>query len=128
MPILSFIIFLVISHFLVMQIFRLTTYHAYFWKALPLLAIYSAAVAWLFFTLIMQGFFLWQVVLESIWLFVVGRQQSRMAKAMLSLAGDDADDVRSMAESTSNTSRYFAYCSFLYVAIFASVYLWLLNT
>ena len=44
MQILAFAIFLLISHFLLTQIFKITTYHNYFLKALPLLVGYSALV------------------------------------------------------------------------------------
>lgn len=128
MQILGFIVFLIVSHFGVMQIFRLTTYHAYFWKALPLLILYGAGVAWALFALEMHPFFLWQLILASIWLFVIGRKQTKMAEAMLSMAGEDADSVRSMAASTAKTSRYYTYSSFVYVAVFSGIYIWLYNT
>ena len=66
MQILGFAVFLVVSHFGVMQIFRLTTYHALFWKALPLLIIYGAGVAWALFALDMHAFFLWQLILVEV--------------------------------------------------------------
>ena len=128
MQILGFIIFLVISHFGVMQVFRLTTYHAYFWKALPLLIAYSVGVAWILFILEMHPFFLWQWVLASTWLFVIWRKQSKMAKAMLSMSAEDANSVRLMVASTAKTSSYYAYSSFIYIIVFVCAYVWLYNT
>lgn len=127
MELLAFLAFLVASHFLLMQVFRLTTYHAYFWKALPLLVGYSALVGWLLYAFGFHQFFLWQVVLASAWLFIVGRKQDRLASAMLQMAGDDGDAVRFAAESTKSTSRYYAYSSFVYVICFSLTYLWFYN-
>jgi len=126
--IIGFIVFLVISHFGLMQIFRLTTYHAFFWKALPLLIVYGAGVAWVLFILEMHPFFIWQLVLASIWLFILGRKQSKTAETLLSMAGEDADSVRSIAASTTKTGRYYTYSSFIYIAMFACTYIWLYNT
>ena len=67
-----------------MQIFRLTTYHAYFfWKGLPLLVGFGVLVGWLLFYLKLHQFFLWQVVFASLWLFYIARKQGAAAKAML---------------------------------------------
>ena len=127
MQILGFAVFLVVSHFGVMQIFRLTTYHAFFWKALPLLIIYGAGVAWALFALDMHAFFLWQLILASVWLLSVGRKQSKIAEAMLSTADDDAELMRQMAVSTVKTSSYYSYSSFVYIAVFAATYILLYN-
>lgn len=128
MQILAFAAFLVVSHFLLMQIFRLTTYHAYFWKAVPLLVGYSALVGWLFYAWKLHQFFLWQLVLASVWLFVVARKQNKSTEAMLQMAGDNADSVRFMASSMTKTSQYYAYSSFIYVIGFSITYLWLYNS
>jgi hypothetical protein len=128
MHILSFLLFLAVSHLAVMQIFRLTTYHAYFLKALPLLLAYSALVGFLLHELEMHAFFLYQVILASIWLFVVGRKQLKQIESMLMVTGDDADTVRSMAWSFGRTKQYYAYSAFIYVITFSLTYLWLLNT
>lgn len=128
MMILAFAAFLVVSHFLLMQIFRLTTYHAYFWKAVPLLVGYSALVGWLLYAWRFHEFFLWQLVLASVWLFVVARKQNKSTEAMLQMAGDNADSVRFMASSVTRTRQYYAYSSFIYVIGFSITYLWLYNT
>lgn len=127
MQLLAFFAFLIASHFLLMQIFRFTTYHAYFWRASPVLVGYGALVGWLLYVFELHQFFLWQVVLASAWLFIIGRKQSRLANAILQAAGDDADVVRLAAESTNKTSRYYAYSSFVYIAVFAATYVWLYN-
>lgn len=128
MKILGFLAFLLISHFGVLQVFRLSTYHAYFWKALPLLLGYSALVGWMLYVCELHQFFLWQVPLASVWLFSVGRKQAKIAEAMMTLAGEDAEAVRHVASSAAKTMSYYAYSSFIYVIVFSVVYLWLYNT
>jgi len=125
--IVKFAVFLLVSHFVLMQIFRLTTYHVYFWKALPVLIVYSLLIGYLLFVLSLHRFFLWQVVLASVWLFYIGRKQRQAAEAMLLLAGEDAETVRLMSISTGRTGSYYAYSSFLYVIGFSLVYLILYN-
>jgi hypothetical protein len=128
MQVLIFLAFLLVSHFLLMQVFRLTTYHAYFWKALPLLLAYSATVGGLLYSLKLHQFFLWQVGLASAWLFVVGRRQSKSAQAMLALAGNDAAAVRFMSASALRTSAFYLYSCVIYVVGLSIVYIWLYNT
>jgi hypothetical protein len=125
--IIKFVAFLVVSHFVLMQVFRLTTYHAYFWKALAVLLAYSALVGYLLVAFGLHQFFLWQVALASAWLFSVGRKQRKAAEAMMSFAGEDADTVRRMAISSARTIAYYTYSSFIYVIGFALVYLALYN-
>lgn len=127
MELIGFIIFLVVSNFGALQIFRLTTYHKYFWASLPLLVGYAALVAWALFALEMHPFFMWQLVLAGAWLFVVGRKQGKMAEAMLQLAGDDANTVRFMAGSAAKTTAYYTASSIVYLGVFAVTYVWLYN-
>ena len=128
MNLLGFVAFLLVSHFGLMQIFKLTTYHAYFLKALPLLLGYSVLVGWLFYSLELHAFFIWQVALASGWLFVISWKQSKQNEAMLALAEGDVEDVRFMASSISKTRQYYTYSSFIYVIGFSTTYLWLINT
>lgn len=115
------------SHFCVMQLFRLTTYHAYFWKALPLLVAFGVLVGWALYYFDLHQFFLWQVVLASAWLFYVARSQTNAAKALLAAAGTDADAVRFAATSASKTASLYTYSAFVYVIALSVSYLWFYN-
>lgn len=110
-----------------MKIFHFTTYHAHFWKALPILLAYSALVGYLLFAFELHSFFLWQVLLASAWLLSIGRKQRKAVTALLSSAGEDADTVRLIALSAANTSSHFTYSSFVYVIGFSLVYLGIYN-
>lgn len=128
MQIIWFALFLLVSHFFAMQIFRLTTYHRYFTRSLPLLAAYAALVGWLLYRFHLHAFFLWQVAIVSVWLFLISRSNARQSEDMLSASGQDADAVRLMATSTGNSKKYFAYSSFVYVLVFSASFLWAFNT
>ena len=127
MQFLKFIVLLLLAHPLLMQVFRLSTYHAYFWKALPLLLTFSGLVGWLFYLLKLHEFFIWYVVLESVWLVLISRKQSKAMEGMLLLAGDDAELVRGMATSTAKTKAYYALSSFAYIIALSITYLYLYN-
>jgi len=127
MNLLGFVTFLIVSHIGLMQIFKLTTYHVYFLKALPLLVGYSVFVGWLLYSLELHAFFIWQVVLASGWLFVISRKQAKQNEEMLALSDGEVEDVRFMASSVSKTRQYYAYSSFIYVIVFSATYLWLIN-
>lgn len=87
MQIIGFLVFLLVSHLILMPIFLLATYHAYFLRALPLLICYSMLVGWLLYALDFHAFFLWQVVLVSGWLFVISKkQQKELRRCSRSLA------------------------------------------
>jgi len=125
MRFLGFLVFFLVSHLGVSQILRFTTHHTRFWKALPLLVTYGAIVAWLLCVLDLHGLFFWHLILTSVWFFMFGREQSKMAHAMMRDTSDDADFVRCVGELVGRSARYYVYSSFVYVAAFASTYLWL---
>ena len=57
----------------------------------------------------MHQFSLWQLVLASVWLFSIGRKQSKMAESMLAASSDDADENRLLAASTAKTSSFYGF-------------------
>ncbi len=119
---LGFLAFLVLSHHVLMQIFRLTTCHRYFLRASPLLILYAVLAGWLMVKLGLEQFLLYQVVLASLWLVSVGRRQSRQAASVLQRATKDPESVRSVATSLEKTKRHYAYSAFIYVGVFCVAY------
>lgn len=127
MEILGFLVFLFVSHFGLMQIFRLTTYHAFFLRALPLLIVYSALVAWALHSLEMSAFFVWQIILASFWLFLISRKQTKNAEGILAASSDRPEDIRLLALSISKTKSCFTASSIIYIVVFIFVYIWFYN-
>jgi len=122
MKVIAFLVVLAVSHFGVLQLFRLTTWHRHFVAASPLLVVYAALVAWMLVKLGLAEFALYQLVLASLWLFIVARHQSRRADAMIELAAD-ASAAQFLAGSFARTKRYYAYSAFIYVGALCISYL-----
>jgi len=74
----TFVIFLCGTHFVLMKIFTLTTYHKYFKPAFPLLLGHAFLVGYLLFKLNLSAFFLWLILLESAWLFFIIRKNRKL--------------------------------------------------
>lgn len=123
---LGFLLFLIPTHFVALAIFTLTTYHAYFWKALPLLLTYSVGIGWALFALELHGFFLPWIVGETIWLFIVGRGEMRDTATCVARA-TDLKDAGFVAESHLNTMVYYMLSCIVYVLSTAVSYLYFLN-
>ena len=80
-----FFVFLFASWFLLMQVFRFSTYHRYFFKVAPLLIGYAVLIAFLLIQFNFQNFFWWYLVLSCFFLFINYRKQLKYYK--------DADDM-----------------------------------
>jgi hypothetical protein len=124
----KFIVFLLVSHLLLMQIFRFSTYHRFFWLALPFLVGYGALVAWLLFKFNMHAFFLWQLVLASVWLGYGVNKQLGSSDAMMEMVGNDPEALKLLASSSKKTVVYYILSSIIYIATFSIFYVWLYNT
>ena len=122
-----FVVLVVLSHYMLMWILGMTTYHAYFWKWLPALLLHSVAVAWILYALRLPDGFLWILGIEALWLFAIGRKQAKQADEYLSYSADDAETIRNVAWSIAKTRTYYTYSSLIYLGVFSVSYLWLYN-
>src|SRR3989304_4955455 len=93
MLVLSYVLFLLVSYFLVLQIFRLTTYHRYFFRVLPLLLAYSVLIGYaMYFITPIHGFWFTQIWASAL-LFIFGWwRQVRRFRAFVHLAGENPRD------------------------------------
>ncbi len=127
MEILIYLVFLLVTHLVVIQIFSFSTHENYFWKAFPILLIYSAATAWTLLFLSLHQFFTWHLGLASILLVIFGIRQAKASKAKIRSIGDDPDAVRSAAKSASKNLSNFTVSSIIYIVTFGVIYVWLYN-
>lgn len=67
-PVGLFVIYLFASWFLLMQLFRLSTHHKYFFHIVPFVVGYAVLIAFLFRYLNFQDFFWWYLILSSLFL------------------------------------------------------------
>ena len=121
------IVFLVSSHFGLMQIFRLTTYHAYFWKSLPLLFGYSVLAGWLFYKLVLPSLFLYQIAFSAFWLLYVGYKQRKTANIYLSSSCGTPEEIKLLAIAIAKTQTCFTLSAVIYICVFFLSFVYFYN-
>ncbi|MBU1092416.1 hypothetical protein KJ836_01980 [Patescibacteria group bacterium] len=113
-----FFIFLFASWFLLMQLFRFSTYHKYFFKIAPLLIGYAVLIAFLLIQFNFQDFFWWYLILSGLFLLINHKKQHQ-AKNFLDLLSGDDKEKRAEAETSFNkTIKYHLLSSVVFVASF----------
>ncbi len=127
MEIIKYIIFFIITYFLLMQIFVYSTYHKYFWKVVPALVIYSGIIGYLLFYFGFHGGFLWQIFLSLFFFISHARKQGQQASYMLTDSNDLAT-VKVLAKSALNTKKYFWLSVVTYLIVFSFSYIYCINT
>ena len=100
MTVVWYLIFLAATYIVALQIFRLTTYHASFFKGAPLLLGYSVLVGYLLFVFNLAPFFIWHLVANVVLFTVKLKGEAKPAKRMLKALGVDSQQ------------RHFAQMSF----------------
>ena len=127
MLVLAYLVYLFLSYFLVLQIFRLTTYHADFTKGFPLLLGYSVLCGFLLFRLSLVPFFLWHIP-ASLILFARGwSKQARSARTLLdALAGDPAAWTLARL-SMASTRGYYWLSVAIYLVVFSVSFVYFYN-
>lgn len=125
-----YIVFLIISWLLLMQIYRLTTYHKYFLRAAPILIGYSVFIGYLLFYFAFHEFFLWHVVLNSIFLFLQHKKQKKWRELLnepeaQTFLHQGAKNI--MDKSFENTIRYYFISSIIYIGVLSISFLYFYN-
>ena len=121
MEIIYFIIFFIVSYLMLMRIFGYSTYHKYFWKALPILVLYSATVGYLLYYFEFHGGFFWQILLTIISLTYNQRKQNhQFAEVFNSI--NDLEKIKLFTKSERNTKKYFWLSATIYLIIFSIAY------
>ena len=117
----KFLIVSVISYLVLMQIFRASTYHKYFFFALPILVIYSIGLSLFFFNKIAPSFSTDYVILISIALLVKGLSDYFKSKKYIKLyQGDDKNLIK---VSIASTFAYYTLSSLCHIIVFFVSYL-----
>ena len=126
-----FFVFMFATWFLLMQIFRFSTYHKYFFKIAPLLIGYAILVAFLLRQFNFQDFFWWYLGFSSLYLFINHQKQRGSKGAVDMFAKLDNNLVDSIPEgeakqhvekelslSFSRTIKYHLLSSVVFISIF----------
>jgi hypothetical protein len=114
MSILLFAIFMLVSTFILMQIYRFSTYHKYFIIMLPILIGFGVLIGYLLLVFNFSNYFLWFVILTVGFLIVNFRKQQR-AKTFLSLV-ENEEQKKLIDYSFKNTIKFHLLSSLVYLA------------
>jgi len=125
MSIVLFALFVMASIFILMQIYRFSTYHKYFSKMLPVLLGYGVLVGYLISVFNFSNYFVWFIVLTVGFLIVNFRKQQQ-AKAFTSLA-EDEEQKKILTKSVANTIKFHLLSSVVYVVAAVASFLYFYN-
>jgi uncharacterized membrane protein len=125
MSIVLFAIFMLASFFILMQIYRFSTYHKYFSKMLPVLIGYGALVGYLLFTFNFSNYFVWFVILTVGFLITNFRKQKQV-KAFTSLT-EDEEQKKLLDKSFKNTIKFHMFSSLVYIISAIGAFLYFYN-
>ncbi len=101
-----FFIFLFVSWFLLMQIFRFSTYHKYFSKIILVLIGYSVLVAFLLLKFGFENYFWWYLILSGLFLFINHKKQHQAKNFLDLLSGEDKEKRAETESSFNKTIKY----------------------
>jgi len=131
LEVIGFLGFYLISWWVLMQIFRLTTYHAYFWKALPLLIGYGVLVGWLMFWMRYEGGFFWMLLFLLVSFIFGAVKAKRLGTQMVSWGEAFSDNLPNITEvvakSALNSLFYYIISAIVFFIAFSSSFLFFYN-
>ena len=132
MDLIYFIVFFIVSWLILMKIFSFTTYHKYFYKALPILLIYTTLLGYLLDRFEFHKFFLWFLIINIVLFIKIYKRDSKQ-----DLVEEFAEDHHNLLpeeetkkifhKSKKNTLKYFIISSIIYLTILQVTYFIFLN-
>lgn len=108
-----FAVFTLVSIFILMQIYRLSTYHKYFSKMILVLLGYGVLVSYLLFLFNFSEYFIWFIIL-TIGFLIVNFNKQNQEKKSLSVA-EDKEKKDFLNKSVANTIKFHLFSSILYI-------------
>lgn len=125
MSVVLFALFVLASIFILMQIYRFSTYHKYFLKMIPVLLGYGVLIGYLLFVFNFFNYFIWFVIL-TISFLIVNFYKQQQAKIFTSLT-EDEEQKKLLAKSVANTIKFHLFSSIVYVVAVAVSFLYFYN-
>lgn len=117
----AFVIVFFISISLLMQIFKYSTNHKYFWFVLPLIIGLGSFVSYLLKAYGSQEYFIWYMVLTIASLFLGLNKNFAKTEDLLKVMYD-GNDLRKASESNSKTKKYWILSSILFILSVVVIY------
>ena len=125
MSVVLFALFVLASIFILMQIYRFSTYHKYFPKMVPVLLGYGALIGYLLFVFKFSNYFIWFIILTVSFLIVNFRKQQQ-TKAFVSFT-EDEEQKKVLAKSVADTIKFHLFSSIMYIIAFIISFLYFYN-
>jgi len=115
MNLLYFILLCIITWVLLMQIFKLTAYHKYFWKTFFLIIIYSFWVSFSIIKLNFSKFFYLYLILSIILLIYNNLKQRTDLKKLTELHDNNSTELSTVKLSGERTIKYHLLSSIVFI-------------
>jgi hypothetical protein len=116
-----FAVFTFVSIFILMQIYRLSTFHKYFLKMILVLLGYGVLVSYLLSIFNFSKYFIWFIVL-TIGFLIINFNKQNQEKKSLPLV-EDKKENELINKSMANTIKFHLFSSILYIiAVVVSFY------
>jgi len=126
MSVVLFALFVLASIFILMQIYRFSTYHKYFSKMAPVLLGYGALIGYLLFVFNFSNYFIWFIILTAGFLNANFRKQQQ-TNAFISFT-EAEEQKKLLAKSAANTIKFHLFSSIMYIIAFIISFLYFYNT
>lgn len=129
MEIIYYAIFAFASWFILMRIFRFSTYHRYFRYSLFFIIGYSVLNSYLLFYFEMHSFFLWHLPIFLVLFFKNYKNQKKIGTAFEHLIDNEKGLTKEFFElSLEKTLKYYIISALTYLIVFAVSYIYFFNT
>lgn len=122
---LLFVLFMFISIFILMQIYKYSTYHKYFIKMIPLLVIYGCLVGFLLFEFHFSNYFILAIIWSIVHLIINIRKQKKSNAYIEYL--EDENEKKLVFESIEKTIKYHRLSSLIYITTYIISFLYFYN-
>ncbi len=126
MSVFLFAIFILASIFILMQIYRFSTYHKFFFKMLPILIGYGMINGYLLLTFDFPKYFSWFVTITGGFLILNFREQQQKVKAYLSIE-ENKEKKKLLNKSFKKTIKFYLLSSLVYLISVIGTFLYFYN-
>lgn len=120
-----FALFTLASFFILMQIYRFSTYHKHFPKMLPVLMGHGALTGYLLFVFNFSNYFIWFVIL-TVGFLITNFHKQQQSKSFSSLA-EDEEQKQLLDKSIKNTIKFHVFSSIVFLISAIGSFLYLYN-
>jgi hypothetical protein len=125
MNIILFALFLGVSYFILMQLYRFSTYHQYFKFMFPVLLGYGSLVGYLLFIFNFSNYFIWLIVLIIFFLSSNYKKQKQSSEILFK--NEDEETRKNIKKSFTNTLKFHILSSVSYIVSLIVSFLYFYN-